>query len=318
MKTTIIAAVVLAIGAVAVAQEKVTLKAKREPGAYVMTMTSDGATNVTGARNVKQKTSTLIAMEMTADKPTAEGQVIHVTYKRFKLNVSNPMMSVTYDSANPASAESPLAPTYKAMLDKTVDVTLAADGAVKDVEGVDQLFDEVTRDNPQMAQAAAQMKQQFGKGMFVQMFESTSKSLPAKPVGPGDTWTVNEKMTMPTAGMGNIKIDYKLKEIKDGIAYIDFTGKITRDEAATGPASGLPIKIDQFKSTQSGTMKFDIAKGMATQTKMDQKTSVATTRGEGESAQKENIDIDQTMLVTLAPGKYTPPASQPAPAPAQK
>jgi len=319
--------VVLALAAAGFAQEKITLKQQYPAGTYVMTMKQDMAnTTAMGNNTMPLKMSTLMAMELTAEKPDANGQVLHMVYKRTAFHSEAPSMSTSFDSEKEDSAQgSPMAPFFGAMVGATIDVTMDPNGKVAAVTGTDKIWDKLSKDDPAMAMVAGRMKEQFGEKMFKEMFSQSGNMLPAKPVAVGETWTNEIKPDLPVVGKVILKHDCNLKEVQKGpagkVAVIEFTGKMTKDEA--GPTSGeegaTPTPtVTKLDMALAGTMKLAVDTGLMTSAEMTQKgdmdMSMSGPQGE---AMKYSINQDTKMEMETVPGKYKP-AAAPTTKPAEK
>lgn len=257
-----VAILVLTMAGSSFAAEKVALKNSYRPGTQVMTYSLEQGRNVPGQQQ-KQPMRIAIAMELRIEKPAAARQVIHVTYKRFKQVVES--AGWNYDSGDDRTKDSPIAQAFTPLLDKTIDVILGPDGKVKEVNGMDKIWETVDVDN-QMAAAALQgLKQQFDKRMFSQML-NMSDFLPKGPVAPGDAWSMNDDVNIPMLGLGNLKTDCRLKDIEDGMAMIEMSGKKAGDQNG--------VKYDAEKNS---TMKLNVAKGQVTERRLNQTIKVQGT-----------------------------------------
>jgi len=289
MKTKKLAALlVLAMAGSSFAAEKVTLKNSYRPGTQVMTYSLEQARNVSGKQQRKPM-RIAIAMELRIEKPAAARQVIHVTYKRFKQVAES--VGWNYDSADDRTKDSPIAQAFTPLLDKTIDVILGPDGKVKEVNGMDKIWETVDVDNQMAATALQGLKQQFDKRMFSQML-NMSDFLPKGPVAPGDTWTINDDVNIPRLGIGNLKTDCRLKDVEDGIATIEMLGKRAGDQNG--------VKYDAEKNS---TMKLDVAKGQVTERRLNQTIKVQGTAG----GRQVNMETTAKIKLTFKPGKYVAP-----------
>jgi len=94
-----------------------------------------------------------------------------------------------------------------------------------------------------------QMISQMGGGGFFQ--------LPEDPVSPGDSWTSDMDLDLPTGGGAmelDMNITYTLVSVDGDLASVSFAGPITM----SGTVGGMPV---DGSGDLSGTVVFDVAKG---------------------------------------------------------
>jgi len=331
-RNTVIVAVLLvsAAGAFA-AGEKITLKPKYLPDTYLTTMTTDMniVTEMAPGQSIDQDMKMVMVMETTVDKPDAKGQMMHVTYKRVKQSVTSPFMIMLFDSEDPDGQSSPMASTWKAMLDKTLHVTLDPKGKVIEITGMEKMWDEMARGNPAMAPMVNNMKKQFGDKMIKDMFGQAEKMMPKKPVARGETWIVDIDVPMPMMGQGTKlrqKCTLKAIEITPAgkVAVVGFVGKFSSDQAATAPSSQpadpLPMKFTKMDMDQSGTMRVHLDNTIRTDTTTKMTGDMAMSvhapdrAGQGQETQMK-IKLRGAVKMTVVPGKYKKPTTRPATAP---
>lgn len=307
-------------------EEKIMLKQKYPPGTYVMTMTTDMKQEVPmGPRGaMQQDIKMLMVMELVAEPPGDDkSQKLHMTYKRIKMSMTG-MAAMSYDSASTQEQPNPMfGSMFKGLIDAQIDVTLGPDGKVTDVAGMDKIWDAIVKANPGAAPMLDQVKKQFGKDMFSQMFSGMDAMLPTGPIVRGHTWATQKKQNLPMIGAVDLKQTFKLKEIRKTpagrVAIIDFTGKMTTDESkpiAENPA--MPVKFGKIQIDQTGTMKLNAETGMMTDVTMNQNMHMEMVIPTGPEGQEMNMAIKQqgTVNMTVTPGKYKPPTPMPTTAPA--
>lgn len=92
---------------------------------------------------------------------------------------------------------------------------------------------------------------------------NSNLTLPDKPVKVGSKWDGKKDIEVNGIKM-SIEMSYKLKDVKDNVAEIAATGKISSEKSSMAEISG----------TVKGTMYFDIDKGMLTKSDMEQDAEV--------------------------------------------
>lgn len=137
---------------------------------------------------------------------------------------------------------------------KQVIIRLNDKNEIVDAEGMEAV---IWGDSTETPEVREQMKQMFSKEQMNNMFGMMFNIYPDKPVKVGDTWTRQLQ-----TGFSNVKMTmdmkYKLKSVKDGIAYIDVDGDIkTKGTMKSGPAD---IEME-MKGGQKGQMNVSIADG---------------------------------------------------------
>lgn len=332
-RMTVIATVVLvmAVGAFG-ADQKIALKVKYVPGTYLVTIKSKmRMTNneMASSQGISQDIESVYIAETTVDEPDPnKHQKMHITYKRIKTSINSGFVQMSFDSAYPDQQTPPFASAYKVMLDKTIHVTLDAEGNVIKVTGMEKMWDELVRANPAMSGMVNNLKEQLGNKMVEQMFGQARKMFPGEPVAKGESWTVDIDTPIPM--MGPVKSNQKctLKAIESTaagkVAVIDFTGKMRSDGSTTAPGarptSSLPMKFTKMNTDQSGTMRVHLDNTIHTDSKVKIAADmVMSVRGPGEPASGEqnamNIKMKMrgTLETTVVPGKYKAPTTRPVP-----
>lgn len=140
-------------------------------------------------------------------------------------------------------------------------MTMTSDGSVKSINGLDQMLNSIaakmTTDTALINTMKIQLAKQFNSESMKQTMESSLKIYPAKPVKIGDSWTVDTKMqmTMPIETITR----YTLKEVKDGIAYLNINGTLLSKGAFE--TMGNKMETD-LTGTNNGDAELDIKTGL--------------------------------------------------------
>lgn len=109
---------------------------------------------------------------------------------------------------------------------------------------------------------------------------NSNLTLPDKPVKVGSKWDGKKDVEVNGIKM-NIEMNYKLKDVKDNVAEITATGKISSEKSSVAEISG----------TVKGTMYFDIEKGMLTKSDMEQDAEVKVATMTMKMKTKVSIDV---------------------------
>jgi Family of unknown function (DUF6263) len=201
--------------------------------------------------------------------------------------------STQHTSADPNSPAATAAKVMRSMLGVPLDYSIAADGKVEKIDGIDTL-------RTHLKAAVANPRQ---RGMFQQLFdEGTLKQYgtfaqmsPDHPVNIGDSWSKSSDITTG-AGAMTVDMTYTFEgwEQHDShdCAHIQVTGNIkSKDQpAATGMAG---TTVDVQKGQVTGDVWFDPALGMFVDTVSDQDiTMKITARGQAMSGHlQQNIEM---------------------------
>ncbi len=295
-----LAALCLAIAAPAAA-EKVKLEQKYPPGTYTTTLKQSGdmtvIVNAGGQeRTQAQKMEMLMVSEMVVSEPDDQGvQTLSVSYERIRQVMQMAGQKLIYDSQKPDASHPMLAQSLKPLLDAKLKITLGKDGEVKEVKGMEDLWDKMVQKNPRMAPMVEKMKEQFGDRMIKQLIGQANKVLPEKPVGVGDTWKSKMDAAVPVIGTMKITQNCRLKEISkvDGaeIAHIAIKGKVKNNEPTQMQVQGVNMTVQSMDLDQEGAMQFNASSGMLQEQSVRQKgtikMSIQTPQGQNVTTQTE-------------------------------
>jgi hypothetical protein len=176
----------------------------------------------------------------------------------------------TKGEAGGAEADNPLAASYRQLVGTKIKYHLNDRNMVEKIDGLKEFVDKAVGKAP--AQAKAMMRTQFSDDYFKQLVEF-GKSLPSKPVKPGDTWPVKTQIAMGAMGYVIADLNYTFKGMeqreKRDCAAIDFTGSLTsKPPSNTPPPTATSVTIE--KGTMSGRTWFDPELGSMVDTDMDQ------------------------------------------------
>jgi len=254
----------------------------------------------TGSQPFQQHLKITQGLHMTPLKALDDGgHQVEMEFDSQKFDLArNGQDIITFDSTQktPAKPNSPAATAAKvmrAMLDVPLDYSIAADGTVEKIDGIDAL-------KTHLAAAVVNPRQ---RGMFQQLFdEGTLKQYggfaqisPDHPVNIGDSWSKSRDVTTG-AGMMTVDITYTFEgwEQHDShnCAHLQVTGNIKskNQSAATGMAGAA---IDFQKGQITGDVWFDPALGMFVDTVSDQDiTMKITAQGQAMSGHlQQNIEL---------------------------
>ena len=195
--------------------------------------------------------------EIDIQKTIEDGSMdIKLTTLSMQMEQVNPMMSMTFDSENPEKNEpADMVEGMKALVGKEYMLTMSPQGKILELETEGGAFSGAFDNVPNGAAMEEQMEAQFGTSAIRQSMSQMTGFFPDEPVKVGDVWTKSNKIESGMAML--IETTYTLKERKNGIAYIDFSAKVTSDPDAKGiEMMGMQMQYD-LAGTQSGTIQVD-------------------------------------------------------------
>ncbi len=300
---------------------KVQLRRLYAPGNYVLTQQVD-MDQVIGIEGQKQKqqTSQTVAMALSVEKPDQAGdRKMTITYRRFKMRMAMAGQVMSYDSDQPdAAGSSPLGMIWGPMLKVKIVVLVGADGQIKKVSGLDELWGEIAKKNPAAGAMLGQMKGQFGDAMLKGLLTKSYELLPKYAVGLGDSWPFSVKLKAPFVGAMKIDGKCKVKSIEKTpagrIASIDIIGVVRSEEPTASTMGGMTIKINKIHFDQEGNMRYNADTGVPVNQTMRQRGSLAISMIGPDGQEKAmNLQQDMKTLTTVATETKKPAAKPTSP-----
>ncbi len=259
----------LAGASLASAQVKLTFNpAQGTKYEYLTEMAQTIKQNAMGQEIPMETEMTMVYLMDVKNKNAQETQT-QFTYQDVSYIISSPMMKMGYDSKNPienpTEMDNMLGKIFSNLIGKPFTVTVAPDGSVNSVTGMEAIAEgmaqAVATDGPIAAQMGASMKQQFSDASLKNSFEQSLKIYPANPVKVGDSWEAEQ--TLSISGMNTTtKTKYTLKEIKKNIAIIAVESTLNMK-----PAAGMEGSLS---GTQTGTMQVETKTGMPVSSEISQ------------------------------------------------
>jgi hypothetical protein len=177
-----------------------------------------------------------------------------------KLKIDIAGNPITFDSSNPSSANTSLAEFFKQLVGAEFKLTLDKDMKVTKVEGRDEFLKKLGQANQSMEPL---LKKVLNEEALKQMADPSFGILPGKPVGKGDTWSRDAKLSLGPIGSYKNNYKYTVESIDNGIAKIKVESTLTY-EPPTEAGEGLPFRIKSAKLASkeaTGTITFDTTKG---------------------------------------------------------
>jgi hypothetical protein len=272
--------------AVASAQVKLSFNpAKGTKYEYTTQMVQTVEQNVMGQKIPMETEMDITYLMEIKDKTRQEIQA-QFTYRDISCIISSPMIKMGYDSKNPVENPSEMDKMFdmlfSVLIGKPFTISIAPDGSVKSVTGMDAIAENMTRAIAAGGQIAAQvgvsMQQQFSDEAVKNMFEQSLRIYPADAVKPGDSWNVENIMTLSGVNTA-INTEYTLKEVKKNEAAIAMEATVNMQ-----PGAGMEGNLS---GTQAGTMLINVKTGMSVSTELSR-----TVKG---SLKAQGIDVAMDM-----------------------
>ena len=230
----------------------------------------------------------------------AGNTVLDVTYDAIFYEQSGPLGSFSYDSANPP-AEVPLqAKGFAAMLGKGFSMVVSPEGEVLEVQGVDQMIEDVIADlgapdDPALASLIDSLKQQFGDEALKEGMGNILVPFPIAALSVGDTWTTHQELSV---GFPMIEDStWTLIAREDGVATLGVSSIISPDLQAEPMQLGGVTMLYAIGGTQEGTVQVDERTGWTIASDLVQSFSGEMTLTMGETEVKTPITLEATARV---------------------
>jgi len=250
--------------------DKVLLKQKFTPGVWTMSTTMAGEQSVTvdgNAQPAQQMSQTFVWVQDISQPDKDGAKTLQMSLKQVKQSMNVGAQSAAYDSTGPADKQDPnFARVLGPILKAKIVAKIGADGKVASVTGLNEIWDAVAKDTPEMATFATQMKTQMGDNAIKDMITKSSEMLPEKAVGAGDDWQPTMKFNLPLAGECEVKQNCKLTEIQAAtagkIAVIQYEGNGKSTKETTTQMGAVTVTVQNMTSAQKGQLKFNVDTGM--------------------------------------------------------
>jgi len=263
---TVLALVVAA--ASASADGEALLRCRFKPGQkyrLATTFAQDIKQHFEGRENPMKQT-VHVEIDMNVLSVDAEGMAdIKVTYRRFALKQSSPAGgTIDYDSADPekADVDPPALAGLKALVGKSLTVTMDERAQVKGVKGLKELREallDAVPPGPGREAARRQTERMVSEEAIVKQMASVGANCPEKPVGVGDTW---KQVQETDVGFAKLKITstYTVASLTDETVHVNLKSVVTSADAE----GGLPMTIRVDKGNQTGRVKIARANAVLT------------------------------------------------------
>lgn len=245
--------------------EAYTLKMRLAPGDHFkqeMDMTMDMGIDMMG-QTMKTDMGMKGIMDFVVTGDTGNLKKLKMTYETMsmKMKIDAPgVEGINMDSIMNKSTEN--------IKGKSVVMLINDKNEIIDVTGFE---DVMVNDNLDDA-TKTQIKKMFSKEQMNSMLGMMFQMYPDKPVKVGESWEKEIETSLAEVKM-KMKGKYTLKSVKDGVAFIDLSGKFTGKGSMN--QNGMAIDMD-MDGSQDGTVNIGIADGYLKDSdfKMDMKANM--------------------------------------------
>lgn len=221
-----------------------------------------GMTDVSLAQTMTQR------IRLLAAAVAPDGSVtLHQTVEAVSIEMSSPMGKVVYDSADPGGAEKDegakaLATVFGGMVGSTLSISMAANGAIQRIDGIQKVLDKIMQGLPPDRSAGA-MAQSLRSVMSDEALraslEQSFPRLPPQAVKSGDTWTGQTALGSQVIGRVAGTQTFTLKGVEAGVATIGVALSLKQESAPPIGPSGATVKLGESKG--DGQIDFDVTNG---------------------------------------------------------
>jgi hypothetical protein len=249
---------------------------------------------------VKQEATMNLQHSLKVTRELADGgHEIEMEFLRMRMEVvsGNQPTPMQFDSEDKSSTNATSA-ALRRMVGAKLQLFLDASNEVWKVEGADEFAKRLSSAGSKDATAGA-LAAIFNKDFYKEMVSQGAKTLPGKPVQPGDSWPVQQDVSL--GGLGNMAMDYtytfKSWERRDehNCAHLEYTGTLKGNLKANPGARArnmqMDMSFDNGKST--GEAWFDYELGRFVESTANQ---------------------DMQMLMTMPNPRPAPRGAKPGPA----
>lgn len=221
---------------------------------------------------------------------------LHQTTEAVRVEMSAPAGKVTYDSADPKSADdneaaAALARVFGGIVGSTISITMAPDGAVQRVDGIQKVLDKIMQSVPDDRAAAAlaqSLRSVLSEEAVRASLEQSFPRLPPQPVKPGDTWTGQVALGSSVIGRVSGAQTFTLKSADGDRATIAVSLALKQESAPPMGPSGMTVKLGDSKG--DGEIEFDVAAGRIRKSTMrtEMPSTMTTVGPDGRPAAMKN------------------------------
>ena len=300
---------------------KVTLRPQYLPGQYVRTIrvVADVGGTATGQQPPAVHTEQSMEMLIDAAAPEASGQrllamsytAVRVKERGFEFDSDQPPPARKPPDADrpffdpgavPGLPESkpPLgkADILRELLKARILLRLGPDGRVLSVEGLDRLWDDLAKANPQSAEELRSVKEQMGDARIQEYFTEVGEAYPDHPVAPGDEWAWRNSAVIPLLGKTAMSAKLHVRDIESTpagrVAVIVGEGSLAPEAPSSVRLGNGTLSLRRVVIAQTFQERFNLDTGLAEQRTIEMTGTIEGTL----SAGGRSVDLRAEPKVT--------------------
>jgi hypothetical protein len=210
--------------------------------------------------------------KVVAENVAADGAVtLRFSYEAMRMEMTSPMVNLSYDSAAPDKAADPSGGTMKDMfsglIGESFTVVMTPVGEVQKIEGMGRIVEKVFSKLPQDPATAGMLnglKNSFSDDSIKSTLSQGFPRLPERAVKPGDTWNSEFTTTNPMLGALTTSIAATLKALEGSganqVARIG-TKVIMKPDPKSPGTNPMGLTVQMNNGAAEGDLSFDVAKG---------------------------------------------------------
>lgn len=215
---------------------------------------------IAAGMSMMQKMQMELLYSCTGD--SAGTKKMDITYDHILMSMSSPMGEMTYDSKSP-KADAAGMNILDSMIGKTFTLSVAPDGQIVAVGGLDKILESFT--NNKDPQTQANIKNQLSDTAIRMMMQNSFDMYSGKMVKEGDTWNKKEQMTFSGIDV-NVDNTFTLESVADGKANIKLNSAMNLPKTNMGAATQNAEM--ELNGKQEGTIIMDVATGQIISSKI--------------------------------------------------
>ncbi len=250
--------------AIGCGDETFILRLNPELGAtYEFTTSIETTAEQTVAGQESTTTQTMRTVHDMRFQAAADGDSLDgvTTFVSTSVEMSSAVGDETIDSAALDEVSAALDAVFAALAGKSFTTTVAADGRVTRVSGLDDIADIVVAAMDLSEEMKLTARESLRQTLSDASMEGTMSNMfiahPADEIAVGESW----KSAVAVSGIA-AATTYTLAAVDDGIATITATGDFRPDPGYT-PGDGLPTLVyDELTGSQAGRYRLDVGTGM--------------------------------------------------------
>lgn len=255
--------------------EKALLKIKFTPGSYVVTEKLRFKMDMTvQGQRIPMEQDMTIGGDVIIGPPDASGeQVVRFSCRSIRAEMSAMGQNMSFDSGSPDAGQNHLlASVLRPLVGAEARLT-GKDGKWTKVEGISAMFQKISASlPPDAAPMAKEFEKTFDEFFQDLLLKHWGRAIPSQPVGPGDTWRAQMKVSK-VPGIGDMPFDCRcrLETFRDEgagkVAVLALRAATTirdRPMELPGAAGGTTARIKTLTINQTCQADFDMAIGLAT------------------------------------------------------